>query len=117
MLATIITPNIPESQVLCGKNNEVEVSASTLLKLGCNAALLKGGHKNSSYFSDLFLDKSGFNKTLTAKRIISKIHIGQDVHFLLQFVLFLRVVYSYLKPVNLLNNISQVQYLLLLIKK
>lgn len=71
-IATIITPNIPESHVLCGKNNEVELSASTLLELGCNAVLLKGGHKNSSYSSDLFLDKSGFSKTLTAKRITSK---------------------------------------------
>jgi hydroxymethylpyrimidine/phosphomethylpyrimidine kinase len=47
-LATVLTPNIPEAEVLAGRSlgsDEPPAElAGELLELGCNAVLLKGGH-------------------------------------------------------------------------
>lgn len=55
-LATIITPNIPEAEVLAGcpiKNRgQMEVAGHQLLGLGCRAVLIKGGHFSGSTSPD-----------------------------------------------------------------
>ena len=47
-LATVITPNLPEAEVLLGRRiagrDERERAARDLVGLGCRAAVLKGGH-------------------------------------------------------------------------
>lgn len=47
-LATIVTPNLPEAEVLLGRplatRREREVAAQDLVGLGCRAAVVKGGH-------------------------------------------------------------------------
>lgn len=43
-LATIITPNLNESERLCGRALTPEQQASTLMQRGCRHVLLKGGH-------------------------------------------------------------------------
>lgn len=49
-LATVLTPNLPEAQVLTGRDIDVadsaavEQAASRIAQLGCRAVLLKGGH-------------------------------------------------------------------------
>ena len=43
-LATLLTPNLPEAQALCGGDRRWERQAETLLGLGCQHVLLKGGH-------------------------------------------------------------------------
>jgi hydroxymethylpyrimidine/phosphomethylpyrimidine kinase len=47
-LATVITPNLPEAAVLLGRaiasRDERELAARDLVRLGCRAAVVKGGH-------------------------------------------------------------------------
>ena len=47
-LATIVTPNLPEAEVLLGRSlhtpREREAAARDLVALGCRAAVVKGGH-------------------------------------------------------------------------
>ncbi|WP_294995230.1 bifunctional hydroxymethylpyrimidine kinase/phosphomethylpyrimidine kinase [uncultured Stenotrophomonas sp.] len=47
-LATLVTPNTPEAELLIGRRigngDDAEEAASTLLELGAGAVLLKGGH-------------------------------------------------------------------------
>jgi len=55
-LSTIVTPNIPEAEALTGlpiKNkSDMENAATTILSLGANAVLLKGGHLEGPKCSD-----------------------------------------------------------------
>lgn len=47
-LATLVTPNMPEAELLVGQRissaDDAERAANALLELGANAVLLKGGH-------------------------------------------------------------------------
>ncbi len=58
----LITPNIPEAEVLTNKKirstEEMIDAASTLLNLGAKNILLKGGHQNSYLVKDIFLNKT-----------------------------------------------------------
>ena len=58
-LATVITPNIPEADVLVGTQirdvTDMPTAATKLLALGCNSVLLKGGHLSGAESPDLFL--------------------------------------------------------------
>ena len=59
---TLITPNIPEAEVLTGviiKNKEDMISAANeLINLGAKNVLIKGGHLKSKLVEDVFLNKS-----------------------------------------------------------
>ncbi len=56
-LALLITPNVPEAEVLCGerirKLREVELCAKKLLSMGPRAVLIKGGHLEGSKAIDV----------------------------------------------------------------
>ncbi len=58
-LARVITPNLPEAEVLLGRpistRAEREVAARDLVALGCAAAVIKGGHAEGSA-ADAFFD-------------------------------------------------------------
>jgi len=61
-LATLLTPNLEEAAVLlncpAAKNiAEMETQAKALLKLGCKAVLLKGGHLFGNYTADILVSK------------------------------------------------------------
>lgn len=43
-LATLITPNLPEAQALCGGERRAETQVEQLWSLGCEHVLIKGGH-------------------------------------------------------------------------
>jgi len=62
-LAEIVTPNIPEAEVLTGKSIVTEMdmrkACEHLIKLGCQSVLLKGGHLEGSCI-DLYYDGSQF---------------------------------------------------------
>ena len=49
-MALVVTPNIPEAEVLVGKKiktmDDVKNAAKETLKLGCGSVLMKGGHLN-----------------------------------------------------------------------
>ena len=59
--AFLITPNIPEAEVLSGiKINtlyDVKIAGKILLKLGAKNVLIKGGHHNSKQVKDVYLNR------------------------------------------------------------
>ena len=61
---TLITPNIPEAEILTNtkiKNKEDMIfAAQKLITLGAKNVLIKGGHLQSKFVEDIFLNKSDF---------------------------------------------------------
>jgi len=61
---SLITPNIPEAEILTGikiKNKKNMITAaSRLINLGAKNVLIKGGHLRSKKVEDIFLNKSTF---------------------------------------------------------
>lgn len=43
-LATLITPNLPEAEKLCGGERDMQAQAHSLLRRGARHVLIKGGH-------------------------------------------------------------------------
>jgi hydroxymethylpyrimidine/phosphomethylpyrimidine kinase len=62
-LATILTPNLPEAEVLCGGPIRdlaaMHAAAGRLLALGVPAVLLKGGHLDGPVVTDLLATAEG----------------------------------------------------------
>ena len=58
---TLITPNIPESEILTNikiKNvNDMKLASKKLLKMGAKNVLIKGGHLKTNEIVDIFLNK------------------------------------------------------------
>ncbi|ETT82989.1 bifunctional hydroxymethylpyrimidine kinase/phosphomethylpyrimidine kinase [Viridibacillus sp. FSL R5-0477] len=76
-LATIITPNIPEAEVLTGltihSDSDVENAANRLITMGAKAVVLKGGHRDTKdYAEDLFLSAKGERFIMRSERIDTK---------------------------------------------
>lgn len=73
-LISIVTPNIPEAEVLSGLKGVSKTSfAEAILTLGCESVLVKGGHEDSlTIAEDIFLDDKGNKKSFSTKRVISK---------------------------------------------
>ncbi|MGL5955460.1 MAG: bifunctional hydroxymethylpyrimidine kinase/phosphomethylpyrimidine kinase [Brevinema sp.] len=71
-LADLITPNLPEALELIGSNKNLpqEEIAQRILKLGCRAVLVKGGHYEGDHATDLFLEKEPI--LLSSPRIQTK---------------------------------------------
>jgi hydroxymethylpyrimidine/phosphomethylpyrimidine kinase len=58
--ATIITPNLPEAELLLGRpiaEDGMEDAARALLALGCGAVLLKGGHGSGEILTDVLVTR------------------------------------------------------------
>lgn len=73
-MATVITPNIPEAEVLTGMKIETDAevleAAKRILAMGAHSVVMKGGHrKNSMYAEDLFLSADGEQFILQSNRI------------------------------------------------
>ena len=73
--AYLITPNIPEAEVLTNFKiqnvNDMITAANILLKFGVKNILLKGGHSKTKIMSDIFLNKNEL-KIFKNKRIKTK---------------------------------------------
>ena len=71
----LLTPNIPEAEVLTGvkiKNREdMILSAKKLINMGVKNVLIKGGHLKRKKVEDIFLNKSDF-KIFTSPRYKTK---------------------------------------------
>lgn len=72
--AELITPNLPEAEVLCGRpcgtRSEREAAAAALLELGSRAVLLKGGHAEAeAHADDFLLERGDGGRWLEAPRI------------------------------------------------
>jgi len=62
--AMLVTPNIPEAEILCGEKitneREMENAAHKIVnEFGCGAVLLKGGHLDTYKLVDILLESSG----------------------------------------------------------
>ena len=68
---SLITPNIPEAEVLTGikiiNKKDMILAAKELMRLGAKNVLIKGGHLNTKNVEDIFLNKSVI-KIFTNKR-------------------------------------------------
>jgi hydroxymethylpyrimidine/phosphomethylpyrimidine kinase len=57
--ATVLTPNLPEAETLCGKTigdiPSMRSAGEKLLGLGCRAVLVKGGHLPGNLVSDVLV--------------------------------------------------------------
>ena len=57
-IASLITPNIPEAEILIGQSiknqTQMETAAKQLVAMGCQAVLLKGGHLEKGESNDCF---------------------------------------------------------------
>ena len=76
--ASIITPNLPEAELLLGRTiasddaecTDMQRAAEALLTLGCQAVLLKGGHGNGAQLTDVLVTRDGAPPvTLTTPRM------------------------------------------------
>ena len=72
---TLITPNIPEAEILTGiqiRNKEDMIfAAHKLIEIGAKNVLVKGGHLNSKIVQDIFVTKSDI-KIFKSKRYQTK---------------------------------------------
>jgi hydroxymethylpyrimidine/phosphomethylpyrimidine kinase len=73
-LADVVTPNLPEASVLCGRQlkqwSDIENAAATLAQHGSRSILIKGGHGDENQSTDLlFLASENRFVRLAADRI------------------------------------------------
>ncbi len=70
-LATLVTPNLPEAEVLTGLKvttpDEMEKAGHAILAMGAPAVLMKGGHLNADELTDLLITKDKTVALSTAK--------------------------------------------------
>ncbi len=75
-IAQIITPNLDEVSVLVGREissvHAMEEVADEILSLGCNAALLKGGHLQSDILTSILIQKNHVAQYFESKRVNTK---------------------------------------------
>ena len=73
-LATVVTPNLPEAEVLCGikieNPEDAEEAARKIIALGARSVVIKGGHLAGDPV-DLYYDGSKFHR-LQAQRVETK---------------------------------------------
>ena len=72
---TLITPNIPEAEILTKtkirNKQDMIFAANKLLEYGAKNVLIKGGHLNSKFVHDIFVNKSEI-KIFSGHRYITK---------------------------------------------
>lgn len=76
-MATVITPNIPEAEVLAGlsihTDADVELAANRILQLGAKAVVMKGGHRsNEEYAKDVVFVQNGPSFAVQSRRVQTK---------------------------------------------
>lgn len=76
-LATLVTPNIPEAEVLADmtiqSTADYKEAANRILSSGAKAVILKGGHSNDAQFAeDFFFGADGYSFTIKSERIATK---------------------------------------------
>lgn len=98
-LATVITPNIPEAEVLTDMkictDEEIQLAAEKLIQLGANAVVIKGGHRSDVLDAkDYYADADGQSFTVTTPWIQTKDTHGTGCTFAAALTAFLARGYS-----------------------
>lgn len=74
--ATLVTPNIPEAEILSGlpvtNEREMERAARRLFQIGCRAVLIKGGHLEGAESYDLLFTPQADPVRYTSPRIATR---------------------------------------------
>ena len=85
---TIITPNIPEAEILTNTKiktkEDMILAASILINLGAKNVFIKGGHLDSKVVQDIFVNKKEI-MLIRNKELQLAIHMVLDVPFHLLF--------------------------------
>lgn len=72
----LLTPNIPEAEILSGNKiyntNDMIVASKKIINMGAKNVLLKGGHLKSKIITDVFLNKKKNISIFKNKKIITK---------------------------------------------
>ena len=75
-LASLVTPNVPEAEVLTGMTiktaRDLERAADALLALGPSAVLMKGGHLEGDVVVDVLRTADGAEHRFEGPRIVSR---------------------------------------------
>lgn len=93
-LSTVITPNIPEAEVLTGmkihNENQIAKAAEHLLELGANCVVMKGGHVDDPDFAtDAVYFENGHSFKMTTKRVRTRHTHGTGCTFSAAITAFL----------------------------
>ena len=93
-LSTVITPNIPEAEVLTGmkihNGNQIAKAAEHLLELGANCVVMKGGHVDDPDFAtDAVYFENGHSFKMTTKRVRTRHTHGTGCTFSAAITAFL----------------------------
>lgn len=71
----LLTPNLSEASLITGMPvetvNDMKKAASDIIKQGCKAVLIKGGHLQGTDLYDVYLDNKGTEHTFPSKSINS----------------------------------------------
>ncbi|EGQ24737.1 phosphomethylpyrimidine kinase [Sporosarcina newyorkensis 2681] len=97
--ATIITPNIPEAEVLTGMkiitDEDIQKAAQILIGLGARAVIIKGGHRNDVLEAkDYYADREGQSFTMTTPWVQTKDTHGTGCTFAAALTGFIAKGYS-----------------------
>jgi len=72
---TIITPNIPEAEVITGIKinniNDLEIAGQSIIKMGINNILMKGGHLDDKMLTDILITRDNI-EYFESERIITQ---------------------------------------------
>lgn len=75
-LASLVTPNVPEAEVLTGlkirTHSDMERAADAILGLGPSAVLMKGGHLEGDVIVDLLRTADGEEQRYEGPRVLSR---------------------------------------------
>ena len=83
-LATVVTPNLPEAEVLLETTIKTEQEMQTAAKItaiGHKNIIMKGGHSTNQQAADYVLMEDGSSFWLSAPRIVTKILMEQEILF------------------------------------
>lgn len=96
-LATLVTPNLPEAQVLTGKtvesNEEMQNAGRMIMDMGASAVLMKGGHQRSPTLTD-FLMTPEATVSLSANKVDTRHTHGTGCSFASAFAALLAAGHS-----------------------
>jgi hydroxymethylpyrimidine/phosphomethylpyrimidine kinase len=77
-LAHVVTPNIPEAEVLAGRSIRTRedrlAAARAIIDLGAQSVVIKGGHSQDDPIVDLLVDHQGVHEFRAARIVTTSTH-------------------------------------------
>jgi hydroxymethylpyrimidine/phosphomethylpyrimidine kinase len=77
-LAAVVTPNIPEAEVLAGRSirsrDDRLAAARAIMELGAQSVVIKGGHSQDDPIVDLLVDGEGVHEYRAARVVTTSTH-------------------------------------------